>query len=185
MNLRSVGVVWGIGLLSLALLNFGTAWAQGHEYTGVKKCGMCHNAAEKGAQLDRWKGSLHAKAYRTLATPRAKEVGQKLGVTDPQKDGKCLKCHMTAFGVKKELLGFLFKIEDGVQCESCHGPGGDYGSKEIMQSRDEAIKNGMVRPNEGLCLTCHNPSSPTYKPFDYKIRKGQIEHKNPVKNKDR
>ena len=60
---------------------------------------MCHKKDEVGKQYKIWQDSKHAKAFETLGTQAAKDAGAKLGVTDPQTDGKCLKCHSTAYGL--------------------------------------------------------------------------------------
>jgi cytochrome c peroxidase len=36
-------------------------------------------------------------------------------------------------------------------------------------------------PGEKTCITCHNPSSPTYKTFDYKRDVKKILHKIPAR----
>ncbi|OHB76455.1 MAG: hypothetical protein A2Z34_04095 [Planctomycetes bacterium RBG_16_59_8] len=153
-----------------------------HKYTGVKKCAMCHKSEKKGNQHGQWAASKHSKAYEVLATAAAKETGKKAGVDDPQKSEKCLKCHVTGYALlqtNKELFGESFKIEDGVQCESCHGAGGDYGKKNIMENKEESIKNGMILPDGTTCRKCHNEESPGYKPFCFKRYFAKIAHPNP------
>ncbi len=155
------------------------------KYVGVKKCKMCHNKAKTGAQYKVWLNSKHAKAYETLATAKAKEYGKARGVSDPQKSEKCLKCHVTAFGVDKSQLAKTFKMEDGVQCESCHGPGGNYYKmktmKDLWAGKIEPASVGLVMPDEKVCVKCHNPESPAYKKFDFKTFNAQISHKIPTK----
>ena len=63
-----------------------------HQYVGVKKCAMCHKSKARGNQVGAWMEARHSKAYATLATDTAKEAGKKLGIEDPQKSPKCLKC---------------------------------------------------------------------------------------------
>ena len=116
-------------------------------------------------------------AYATLAGDAAKEAGKKAGIEgDPQKSPKCLKCHVTAYGVDAKLLGPKYSMEDGVECESCHGPGGDYMKLSIMKDKEKAIANGLVMPTEKSCLTCHNDESPTFTKFVYKEMYPKIAH---------
>jgi len=151
-----------------------------HQYVGVKKCSMCHKSATKGNQHGQWLSSNHANAYNSLATAEAKEAALANGVTgDPQEAEECLKCHVTGFGVDQTLLGSGFKKEDGVQCETCHGAGGDYWSMSVMKSREQAIAAGLIIPDETLCRSCHNEESPNFQGFDYEEYHKQIEHPKP------
>ena len=58
-------------------------------------------------------------------------------------------------------------VEEGVTCESCHGPGKDYKSKSVMSDHKKCIENGMVYPATKSCAICHNDTSPTWKPDRY------------------
>ena len=137
-----------------------------HQYVGVSKCAMCHKSKARGNQVGQWKETAHAKAYTALATEAAKETGKKLGVEDPQKSPKCLKCHVTAYGVEKELLGSKYSVEDGVGCESCHGPG----SRHVRARRDGADDAASMSPAVVLnrfddCLRCHR-AKPSHRILD-------------------
>ena len=143
-------------------------------YVGVKSCKMCHKKAEDGEQFQKWSDSAHAKAFATLASPEAKEVAAKLGIDDPQKSGKCLKCHSTAYNFGEELAVAELPVEEGVSCESCHGAGKNYKKKETMKDRDASFAGGMVYPaKEKSCTLCHNDQSPTWKADRYTTKDGQ------------
>lgn len=154
-----------------------------NKYTGSKKCKLCHSAAKKGGQFKSWENSQHSKAFATLATPEAKKIAEGLGIADPQKDAKCLKCHVTAFGVDSKLLGEKYTMEEGVGCESCHGAGEKYEDKDVMTDLSlgkitpESV--GLKMPTEQLCVTCHNSESPTYKPFVFEEKYKLIAHPMP------
>ena len=156
-------------------------------YVGAGGCKMCHKSAKKGNQFGQWEASKHAKAYATLATPEAKKIAAEKGIADPQKDGKCLKCHVTAHGVDPSLIAAPkkgkkgFQIEDGVQCESCHGPGSLYKKRSVMKDRKAAVAVGLIIPDEKTCKQCHNEESPTFKDFNYEEMKKKIAHPNPAK----
>jgi len=154
-----------------------------HEYVGVKKCAMCHKSKARGNQYGQWQETKHATAYETLATDAAKKAAEEAGIEgDPQESPKCLKCHVTAYGVDESLLGSKYTMEDGVGCESCHGPGSDYMKLSIMKDQEKAIANGLIIPTEELCVTCHNEESPTFVKFVYKEMFPKIAH--PIPDKD-
>ena len=150
--------------------------AQAFSYEGVQVCGMCHKTEKSGNQLKVWEGSKHAQAYKALQTAEAKKFSK-----DPTKDEKCLKCHTTGHGVAANLKGAKFKVEDGVQCEACHGAGSAYKSMAVMKNKADAQKKGlMVHADvEKFCKTCHNSESPTFKGFDYKTMWAKIAHPTP------
>ena len=60
-----------------------------------------------------------------------------------------MRCHVTAHGVDEKLIKRGFKIEDGVQCETCHGP--VQSMERVRQFTDLSM---------GWCMTCHreNPA---------------------------
>ena len=102
-----------------------------NKYEGVKVCGICHKTAKAGEQLKHWEGSKHAQAFKTLQTEEAKKYSPDMDAT---KNPKCLKCHTTGYGEDAKMFGAKFNIEDGVQCEACHGPGSGYKSMKIMKA---------------------------------------------------
>ncbi|MEW6749612.1 MAG: cytochrome c family protein [Candidatus Latescibacterota bacterium] len=181
-----------MGLAAGAMALPGQARAQeqpkpDHKYVGVEACGVCHKSERKGNQLGQWQASKHAQAYAVLATDAAKQAGAKLGVTNPQESDKCLRCHVTAAGLPATAVAApkpgkkgLVK-EDGVGCESCHGPGSDYMAATVMRTRETAVANGMVVPNEQTCTKCHNQESPTFKGFTYQEAFDKIKHPNPLR----
>jgi hypothetical protein len=133
---------------------------------------MCHKKAEEGEQFAKWEASGHAKAFATLATPEAKEAAAKLGIDDPQKSGKCLSCHSTAYNFTETVQSTEIPVEEGVSCESCHGPGKNYKKKEVMKDRQQCIANGMIYPAKDSCTLCHNEKSPTWKADRYTLKDG-------------
>ena len=143
-------------------------------YVGVKMCGICHKKEENGNALGIWEKGPHARAFEMLGKGRAKAAAAKLGIEDPQKSGKCLKCHSTAYNFTEKVSVEKLKVEDGVQCESCHGPGKNYMKKSVMQNHAEAVKNGMIHPAlEKSCTKCHNAESPTWNPERYTTKDGK------------
>ena len=156
------------------------AFAEGtHKYVGAEKCKMCHNSAAKGAQFTKWTESKHSKAYAALATEEAKKIAQAKGIADPQKAAECLKCHVTGAGAPADQLTDKYKVEDGVECESCHGPGGDYVPMAVMKDPTKAAAAGLLTPTEATCTGCHNSESPTFKSFDFASMSATIAHPYP------
>ncbi len=138
-----------------------------YRYVGVKKCRSCHRKEKIGNQYEAWQNSKHAKAYETLASDKARKWAAEAGVDDPQNDERCVKCHVTAYGVPKERIGLKFKVKDGVQCEACHGAGMGYAKKKVMMDKDRAIEKGLVEQSEKVCVKCHNDDSPAWDPKRY------------------
>lgn len=173
-----------LAFAALAVVSAGPAAAgddPAHAYVGAEKCKMCHNSAAKGAQFTKWTESKHSQAYAVLATEEAKKVATAKGIADPQKADECLRCHVAGHGAPAAKLTDKYKAQDGVSCEACHGPGGDYWKMEVMKDKAKATAAGMVMPTEATCKGCHNPESPTFKSFDFAAMSAKIAHPNPQK----
>jgi len=165
----------------------GASTVAANKYVGAAKCKNCHKADAGGNQFAAWEATPHSKAFEKLGSPEAKEAGAKLGVDDPQKSDKCLKCHVTAFGVPAEEIASGFKPEMGVQCESCHGPGETHmkarfaaaakakDGEKVVVAEGEIITN----PPQATCLGCHNKESPTFKSFCFVKYEPKIRHLDP------
>lgn len=162
-----------VGWVVAALVASGFMVASSADFVGVKSCKMCHKKAETGNQFGIWEAGSHAKAYAALATEEAKAAAKKAGVDDPQKSGKCLKCHSTAYNGTETVQSDKVTVEEGVSCESCHGAGSGYKSKETMESREKCIAGGMVHPATKSCEKCHNAESPTWNPERYTTKDGK------------
>jgi hypothetical protein len=173
----SAFLICALSLLAVSLVAQGSGTSDQAMFVGVKRCKMCHMSKSKGNQYGVWKASKHADAYQALGTDKAKELAAKAGVKgNPQESDKCLKCHVTAFGVDAALLGKTFVREGGVQCEACHGPGSKYIKMNVMKDHSLALQNGLVVPDEKTCKRCHNEESPTFKGFDFKEYFSKIDH---------
>ena len=153
-----------------------------HQFIGVIKCKMCHKKEKKGFQYEIWVKSAHSKAYDVLAAPEAKELAEKNGIIDPQKDSKCLKCHTTGHDAPPELKGEKYDITEGVGCESCHGAGGDYYRSKVMKGITNGSIDpqsvGLTIPNEDTCKECHNANDimPIKENFNFKKMWAKIAH---------
>ncbi len=100
-------------------------------------CGFCHPSVHS-----EWETTAHGRALETLEA-----VGQG---TNPA----CLPCHTVGYG---EPGGFIDRATTnalaGVQCESCHGPGGPHVSNIQDASLRPPASIKMLDPN--ICGKCH------------------------------
>lgn len=156
---------------------------QQFKYVGVTKCvGGCHKTESQGKQLEIWKNSQHSKAYKTLETEEAKKIALEKGHNqNPTEITECVRCHLLGKDINPDELTATFEKKEGVQCESCHGPGSEYMKISIMQDKGKCIEHGMIvfENKEELCKVCHNETSPTYKPLDFENAWDKIKHYRP------
>ena len=154
-----------VSIAAVVLVAFPSAAADrdAANYVGVKACKICHSKDDVGNQFGIWEKGPHAKAFATLGTDAAKEIAKKQGIDDPQKSGKCMKCHSTAYNFTESVATDKIKPEESVSCESCHGPGKKYMAKTTMEDRQKSIAAGMIYPATESCKLCHNDQSPTWK----------------------
>jgi len=145
-----------------------------NKYIGSAKCKMCHMSKRK--QHPSWSASKHVKAFEILKGEVALKIAKGKNIADTSTDAKCLKCYATASAIDSKLNGRITK-EDGVSCETCHGPGSNYKAPIVMNKREDAINNGLIFPGEKLCLKCHNSESPTIKGFNYATSLAKTVHK--------
>lgn len=163
----------------------GTEPVRANKYIGAAKCKNCHKDEDKGNQYAVWENAAHSKAFETLGSDAAKKVAADMGLGDPQKADECLKCHTTAFGVDAKLIKKGFKMELGVQCESCHGPGEAH-MKARFKAAAAKLPDQTPEPGEILmgatqatCLECHNEESPSFKSFCFYEKLAEIRHARP------
>ncbi len=156
---------------------------QKFKYVGVTRCvSSCHKTERQGSQLEIWKNSLHSKAFKTLETETAEKIAIEKGYNSkPVEIPECIKCHLLGKELTPEELSVTFEKEEGVQCESCHGPGSEYMKVSIMKDRNKSIENGLIvyEDKQKLCIICHNEYSPTFKPFDFESSWKKIKHYKP------
>jgi hypothetical protein len=159
-----------------------------HAFVGAETCKMCHHTDKQGKQYDIWKASAHAKAFETLKTAEADSIAKAKGFTTKAVETEaCLKCHVSGYNVDASLKGDKFKMEDGVQCETCHGAGADYKSLKVMKDKKLAEENGLKfydteEARVALCKSCHNSDSPTFDPnkADFTAMWDKIKHTIPA-----
>jgi hypothetical protein len=95
---------------------------------GAASCSasVCHGGSgPRGARLSEHTSWIahdpHARAYDILLEEPSRNIAKHLGIPAAHQEVLCLKCH----AVPEYQPGAMtprFRVEDGVGCESCHGP---------------------------------------------------------------
>lgn len=144
----------------------------GGRYLGVASCAgsTCHGRNEADGEvvrqdeLWRWQeestpGGAHSRAFRVLQEPRGLAIGKRLGIGDPSDDQMCLGCHATP---ASDARGPKFHVNDGVGCESCHGPASGWLASHYATGTTHArnVSMGLIplddpKARAGVCLDCH------------------------------
>ena len=155
------------------------------KYVGVTVCKECHVESTgkfpKGA-FTVWNGHFHSEAFRSLSRNYTREIARRVrGIDDPAKDWRCVKCHVTAYGADASQVAETYRDTDGVGCEVCHGPGSAYAEADHGPSNPDRYALGFYKldnleAREAVCRSCHNPTSPTYKPFNILAFSREIRH---------
>lgn len=128
-------------------------------FTGWRVCEPCHRA-----QTDQWRTTRHARAFASLV-----RGSQGLDASRPE----CLACHAVGTGSPGGYLNKRHTAHlQGVQCESCHGPGREHA--ETARSGRPSSKWMSRAVPERVCLRCHTrDQSPR---FDYQRFLRQVSH---------
>ena len=166
--------------ITVLLFTGAALFAQDYKYVGAPKCKLCHNKPATGNQYAVWQSKPHANAMKSLSSDKSMEYAKTVGIADPTKDMKCLKCHSTFYAIDASMRGGI-NPNEGVSCETCHGPGSKYKTQAIMESREASLAAGLILPDKAVCEKCHNKESPFYKPFNYTEALKTIAHPNPAK----
>ena len=139
-------------------------------FLGVETCGssQCHGSSEPwGNATVSMKERLiwqehdqHARAFTSLSSDAGRAIAAKLGLADPAQAPQCLSCHSTYVPVAQR--GPKFSLDEGVGCESCHGPGSQFLATHVQPTSQHAgnVAAGLYPTNEpgpraALCMSCH------------------------------
>ncbi len=178
--------VWWLGFLSFLLLFYvSISSTNSAETTPTSKSGMYHGPGSCAAsschgnvqpqQLTRvlqneysvWIGQdKHANAYSVLSNDVSVRMGKILQTKcadgrpcPPSEAPKCLACHALYVPDKHAQP---FGLEDGVSCESCHGPSSGWLETHTHKdSHVDSVTNRQMndlrdlRERATICLTCH------------------------------
>jgi YVTN family beta-propeller protein len=143
-------------LLIMAIVCDGAPTPKKPVYIGARACAACHAGTGMGSQFSVWLQSKHSRAYAVLALPESKEMALISGLRqDPQHAPACLGCHSTGSTAEAWEKDDEFRIEDGVQCETCHGPGSEYADAAIMRNPVASKNAGLIKTTFEGCINCH------------------------------
>lgn len=136
--------------------------SQSPRYVGSAACMSCHNDNERGSPAVSWMRSRHGHAYWRLGADWALFLASRRpnyqDLDTPIADDRCLLCHVTGRQNDDALFADSYRAEEGIGCESCHGPGSLYMDPEVMADREAFLANGGLLPNEDTCRSCHRRS---------------------------
>ena len=123
-------------------------------YVGARVCGGCHSAASMGASTVN--GSFpsrarHSRARRAGRDPNIEVARAADAAAGPGDLAGMPRQAWSAEGWEKDAT---LPIQDGVQCELCHGPGSEYASIDVMEDRGAAMMAGLRMPDQDLCINC-------------------------------
>ena len=141
-----------------------------HLRLGVVTCASakCHGAIEEKSttrilqnEYVLWsREDPHSKAYKGLFSKQSKAIAAKLGVKKPHQADLCTDCH--THNVPRALQGDRFQLDNGVDCEVCHGPAEKWIETHTVENRpfQENIAEGMYEVADPLararlCYACH------------------------------
>jgi len=141
------------------------------KFTGAMSCAStsCHGGG--GERRNQWLiwsyQDFHSqRPVATLATARAKQIANSLQISDPTTDSRCTACHAPLLAVPAAQRGAAFSAEEGVSCESCHGPAEnwlrshtrpDWTEADRVEAGMRDLENLYVRAN--TCVACHQTVS--------------------------
>jgi YVTN family beta-propeller protein len=142
-------------------------------FVGVRVCASCHEGTAGAYLFSGWRMTGHAGAWAELSTDRAKEIATAEGVSGPPAQAAaCRRCHTTGHGDVGRHADFDATL--GVQCESCHGPGGAHASSPTGTSILET-------PDRRICESCHTPGIHSSSPvFDFETALSRVDHSRPT-----
>ena len=115
-----------------------------------------------------WKArDAHAKSWATLATERSARMSAAIGAGKPQETSRCTECHALMQAVNAARVGPLSRVEDGISCETCHGPAKSWirshTRKDLTHAQNVTtglrdLENLYIRAN--TCVACHQVLPP-------------------------
>jgi YVTN family beta-propeller protein len=152
---RAAAVV-ALGALAALPCPLGAQAQKQPVYVGARACARCHEGKAAGDQYSHWLRTAHSQAWASLALPEAKAMARLSGLLDePERAPVCLGCHATAADSESWERDPAFHVEDGVQCEKCHGPGSEYMDEKVMRDPEAARRAGLRRFTKRDCAVCH------------------------------
>jgi hypothetical protein len=139
-------------------------------YLGPASCGSsnCHGSVRPrrvlGVRQDEYfiwqQQDRHAQAYEALFNERSAAIARNLRLGAPSEQRVCLDCHALAVPAGRQQR--RLEIEDGISCESCHGPASGWleSHRAEGETHERSVAAGMTDLRDlgvraGACLSCH------------------------------
>lgn len=159
------------GLISFAYGEGAEPASTGPSYMGVGSCSSsnCHGSVSprnssnvlQNEYVTWQKNDRHAVAFAVLQGAQGQRIGHNLGMAHPESEPVCLKCHAT-YVPNPAQRGNKYRVEDGVGCESCHGPSSEWlaSHAETGATHENNLRRGLRALVSGterteLCSSCH------------------------------
>ena len=103
----------------------------------------------------------HARAFQVLSNSVSLRIAKILNLGRPNREPKCLACH--ALSVAPGERAESFELNDGVSCESCHGPASGWLGPHTVKDwpHERSVQElGMIDLRDiavrsHICLHCH------------------------------
>ncbi|MFC2075683.1 multiheme c-type cytochrome [candidate division KSB1 bacterium] len=179
------GLVSGVVLIGIAVVLMAPTTSSNPDdkrpaavYLGNQWCLDCHQEAYR-----LWIGSPHSRTWVQLhsrgAMPIGLAEGWRQGDPMPVESALCLSCHALGAALVSSAAD-NFHIEEGVQCEACHGPAGV--RVQAASGGDSLVVDhgGMTKADEKTCLRCHimrsSHSRVEARVWDFASRWRRIQH---------
>jgi hypothetical protein len=141
------------------------------QYVGVASCANsgCHGSTQPlnstrilQNEYYTWlSNDRHAQAYNVLFSERSARVARNMRLKGKAyQEAVCLDCHST--NVPAHSVAGKIDLEDGVQCEACHGPASGWRAEHTMAgwTHEQSVARGMIDLRNipiraSGCLSCH------------------------------
>jgi hypothetical protein len=142
-----------------------------NHYDGVASCANsgCHGSTQPlnathilQNEYYTWLSTdRHAQAYNVLFNDRSARVARNMRLKGKAyQEAVCLDCHTT--NVPAHLVSGKVDVEDGVQCEACHGPASGWRAEHTQAgwTHEQSVARGMtdlrnLPVRASGCLSCH------------------------------
>lgn len=151
-------------------------------FVGQSVCRECHVPGGSAADCALDPVLEHGGAWAALSSRAAQSIAALSSIRhEPQHHRVCLTCHSAGADEGSRWHAATFRIDDGVQCESCHGAG----SIHVEQQRGGAAAGPASLIRRGSlsdCIACHRarPSHVEVLERGFALEPADAQYKTPV-----
>lgn len=115
----------------------------------------------------------HAQAYNVLFNDQSARIAKNMHLRKrAYEENVCLDCHDS--NIPASLVEGQVDLEDGIQCETCHGPASGWRAEHTEEgwTHEQSVARGMIdlrriSARASLCTSCHVGS--TKKEVDHEL----------------